>query len=125
MNPSATARRGLKNWLTSACTAGSPADRARFQSRIADMSHLRQRAPEHPTARTANLDRLSTPELLRAINHEDATVPRAVAKVIPQLARAVEEIAARLARGGRLFYIGAGTSGRLGCVDASEMPPTY
>jgi N-acetylmuramic acid 6-phosphate etherase len=73
------------------------------------------------------------------INREDATVARAVAKAIPAIAKAVEAIAARLAssplprlgggrgraRGGRLFYIGAGTSGRLGCVDASEMPPTY
>ena len=68
---------------------------------------------------------MPTKQLLRAINREDATVARAVAKGIPQITRAVDEIAQRLQRGGRLFYIGAGTSGRLGCVDASEMPPTY
>lgn len=88
-------------------------------------SSLRDLSTEQPNARTANLDKMSTERLLRAINREDASVPKAVAKAIPQIKRAVDEIAPRLQNGGRLFYIGAGTSGRLGCVDASEMPPTY
>jgi N-acetylmuramic acid 6-phosphate etherase len=68
---------------------------------------------------------LPAAKLLRVINREDAKVAGAVRKAIPQIARAVEAVSLRLAHGGRLFYIGAGTSGRLGCVDASEMPPTY
>ncbi|MCY3023612.1 MAG: hypothetical protein NTW87_31925 [Planctomycetota bacterium] len=89
------------------------------------MTNLRRLATEQPNPRTARLDRLAIPELLRVINREDATVAAAVARTIPQIARAVRKIVPRLKRGGRLFYIGAGTSGRLGCVDASEMPPTY
>ena len=82
-------------------------------------------ATERANPRTAGLDTMSTKAMLVAINREDATVPAAVAKAIPKIAQAVEAIADRLKKGGRLFYIGAGTSGRLGCVDASEMPPTY
>lgn len=75
--------------------------------------------------RTTNIDQLSTLEMLTVINEEDQAVPRAVAKELPQIARAVDEIAARFEKGGRLFYIGAGTSGRLGVLDASECPPTF
>lgn len=64
-------------------------------------------------------------ELLRNINREDQTVPLAVEKAIPQIERLVEQIVTRMQEGGRLFYIGAGTSGRLGIVDASECPPTF
>ena len=62
---------------------------------------------------------------LRVINDEDAMVAAAVRAELPQIAKAIDEIAARFARGGRLFYIGAGTSGRLGVLDASECPPTF
>lgn len=72
-----------------------------------------------------NLDELSTLDMLRIINDEDAKVAAAVRKELPQIARAVDEIAQRFRRGGRLFYIGAGTSGRLGVLDASECPPTF
>jgi len=72
-----------------------------------------------------NLDQLSTLDMLRVINDEDATVAAAVRAELPNIARAVDEIAARFNRGGRLFYIGAGTSGRLGVLDASECPPTF
>ncbi|QIX62048.1 N-acetylmuramic acid 6-phosphate etherase [Hymenobacter sp. BT18] len=72
-----------------------------------------------------NLETLSTRELLAGINSVDATVPQAVAKALPQLEALVEATVARLQRGGRLFYIGAGTSGRLGILDASECPPTF
>jgi N-acetylmuramic acid 6-phosphate etherase len=75
--------------------------------------------------RTADIDRLPTLEMLTLINEEDRSVPIAVAKELPQIARAVNEIADRFERGGRLFYIGAGTSGRLGVLDASECPPTF
>jgi N-acetylmuramic acid 6-phosphate etherase len=68
---------------------------------------------------------MSVRELLENINREDKTVPLAVEKAIPQIEALVTEVAKRMQEGGRLFYIGAGTSGRLGIVDASECPPTY
>ncbi len=71
------------------------------------------------------LETLSTAELLERINGEDATVPAAVARAIPQIEALVDRVVERMKRGGRVFYIGAGTSGRLGVVDASEIPPTY
>lgn len=72
-----------------------------------------------------HLEKMSVNELLTNINKEDKTVPLAVEKAIPQIEKLVNETVTRLANGGRLFYIGAGTSGRLGIVDASECPPTY
>jgi N-acetylmuramic acid 6-phosphate etherase len=71
------------------------------------------------------IDTLSTEEMLRVINGEDRTVADAVGAEIPHIARAVDAVAAAFERGGRLFYIGAGTSGRLGVLDASECPPTF
>lgn len=68
---------------------------------------------------------MSTYEMLRAMNDEDAKVASAVAAVLPQIARAVDAISAAFINGGRLIYIGAGTSGRLGVLDASECPPTF
>ena len=72
-----------------------------------------------------NLEQMPVAELLRHINEQDQTVPLAVAKALPQLEALVNIVADRMGKGGRLFYIGAGTSGRLGVVDASECPPTY
>ena len=71
------------------------------------------------------IDALPTEEILRVINAEDAHVPEAVAGQIPQITRAVDAIVCTLRAGGRLFYIGAGTSGRLGVLDAAECPPTF
>jgi len=71
------------------------------------------------------LEQMETVEVLQNINIEDSKVPPAVARVIPQIALLVDQIKQRLMHGGRLFYIGAGTSGRLGVLDASECPPTY
>lgn len=82
-------------------------------------------ATEQRNPRSRNLDQKSTREILRIINREDALVAHAVRREIPRIAHAVDEIAARLRNGGRLFYIGAGTSGRLGVLDASEVPPTF
>ncbi|MEG2849987.1 MAG: N-acetylmuramic acid 6-phosphate etherase, partial [Bacteroidales bacterium] len=73
----------------------------------------------------ANLDMMSTVELLRNMNKEDKNVPLAVEKCIPQIEKLVNGIVERMKKGGRLFYLGAGTSGRLGILDASEIPPTY
>ncbi len=82
-------------------------------------------ATEQRNPRSRNLDQKSTREILRIINREDALVAHAVRREIPKITRAVDEIVARLRSGGRLFYIGAGTSGRLGVLDASEVPPTF
>ncbi len=72
-----------------------------------------------------HLDRMEIHELLRHINHEDRQVPLAVEKALPQIEKLVEAIVDGMLAGGRLFYVGAGTSGRLGILDASECPPTY
>lgn len=72
-----------------------------------------------------NIDSLNTEEILKIINSEDRTVPDIVEKEIPQIAEAVELLVETFKQGGRLFYIGAGTSGRLGVLDAAECPPTY
>lgn len=72
-----------------------------------------------------NLENMSVLELLQNMNKEDKTVPLAVEKVIPAIEKLVNVIVERMQKGGRLFYTGAGTSGRLGIVDASECPPTY
>lgn len=72
-----------------------------------------------------NLDRLSTIEILQCMNDEDQTVPAVVGKNLDVIAQAVDLISAQMAQGGRLFYVGAGTSGRLGILDASECPPTF
>jgi N-acetylmuramic acid 6-phosphate etherase len=72
-----------------------------------------------------HLDKMSTYELLTNINKEDQTVPDAIKKIIPQIEKFVDQVYSKMAQGGRLFYIGAGTSGRLGVVDASECPPTF
>ena len=72
-----------------------------------------------------DLEKMSVHELLTNINKEDQTVPLAIAKVIPQIEVLVAQIVEKMQEGGRLFYTGAGTSGRLGIVDASECPPTY
>jgi N-acetylmuramic acid 6-phosphate etherase len=72
-----------------------------------------------------HLEKMSVHELLTNINKEDKTVPLAVEKAIPQLEKLVAAVVAKMREGGRLFYIGAGTSGRLGVVDASECPPTF
>ncbi|MGB1210725.1 MAG: N-acetylmuramic acid 6-phosphate etherase [Lacinutrix venerupis] len=72
-----------------------------------------------------HLEKMSTLELLQNINNEDKTVPLAVEKALPEIQKLVDQIVLKLKNNGRLFYIGAGTSGRLGIVDASECPPTF
>jgi len=86
--------------------------------KILPTTELRNRASE-------NIDRLSTKQIVDLINTEDALVPAAVARQSKQIAAAIDLIVARFKKGGRLFYVGAGTSGRLGVLDASECPPTF
>ncbi|MFB7784141.1 N-acetylmuramic acid 6-phosphate etherase [Streptomyces vinaceus] len=73
----------------------------------------------------AGIDRLSTLDIARTMNAEDAGVPAAVAAQLPRIAAAIDAIAPRMSRGGRLVYAGAGTAGRMGVLDASECPPTF
>ncbi len=86
--------------------------------KILPTTELRNRASE-------NIDRLSTQQIVDLINAEDSLVPAAVARQSKQIAAAIDLIVARFKEGGRLFYVGAGTSGRLGVLDASECPPTF
>jgi N-acetylmuramic acid 6-phosphate etherase len=80
---------------------------------------------EQENARTSNLNLLPVSEILELMNEEDSLVAAAVGRVLPQVDKAVSRIIERLREGGRLFYIGTGTSGRLGVLDASECPPTF
>ena len=80
---------------------------------------------EQENPNTKNIDRVSTLEAVRLINDEDKKVAAAVEKVTPEIAKVVDKIVERMKSGGRLFYIGTGTSGRLGVLDASEIPPTF
>ncbi len=89
------------------------------------MEELNRLDTEQRNAASANIDQLSTEEMVRLINREDHRCAEAVALVLPEIARSVDLIEGQLRKGGRLFYAGAGTSGRLGVLDAAECPPTY
>ncbi|MEM6283763.1 MAG: N-acetylmuramic acid 6-phosphate etherase [Chloroflexota bacterium] len=80
---------------------------------------------ENRNPKTMHMDQMSTEQLLTVMNEEDATVPLAVRTALPQLAELVDKTAERIRAGGRLLYVGAGTSGRLGVLDASECVPTF
>lgn len=80
---------------------------------------------EQRNPRSTNIDLSSTAEILKIINNEDKTIPLAVEKELPYIEKAVDKIVEAMKKGGRLLYFGAGTSGRLGVVDASECPPTF
>src|ERR1035441_4328493 len=82
-------------------------------------------ATEQRNPRSARMDEMSVEEILRLINSEDAKVAEAVSLEIPHITRVVEELVYRFKNGGRLFYVGAGTSGRMGIIDAAECPPTF
>lgn len=88
-------------------------------------AELRSLPTEQILPATYDLDRMSALEIARLINDADATVAAAVGRALPQIARAIDVVADCLRRGGRLIYVGAGTSGRLGALDASEIPPTF
>ena len=87
--------------------------------------NLSKLSTEQRNPRSMNLDTLSTEEILKLINSEDKLVPLAVEKEIPYITQAVEIVVDAFKKGGRLIYVGAGTSGRLGILDASECPPTF
>ncbi|MDO8360998.1 MAG: N-acetylmuramic acid 6-phosphate etherase, partial [Devosia sp.] len=89
------------------------------------MSELERLVSEGRNPTTFDIDLLSTSDILTRINDEDRGVPAAVAAVIPEISLAVERIVGAFQKGARLVYMGAGTSGRLGVLDASECPPTF
>jgi len=80
---------------------------------------------EQENEKTSNIDQVSTLEAIKLINNEDKKIAEAIEKILPDIAETVARIVERLQKDGRLFYIGTGTSGRLGVLDASEIPPTY
>src|SRR5579871_5832219 len=86
---------------------------------------IRSLTTEQRNPKSERLDSLSTLDILTLMNEEDKQVLSGVKQVLPLVASFVDEAAMRLAQGGRLFYVGAGTSGRLGVLDASECPPTF
>jgi N-acetylmuramic acid 6-phosphate etherase len=88
-------------------------------------STLRRLSTEQPNQSAGDLDRKSSLDIARLINAEDATVAPAVSRALPQIARAIDQVAAALRQGGRLIYVGAGTSGRIAALDAVECPPTF
>ena len=96
-----------------------------MQSKPRSKSDLRRLRTEQSHPATAELDCKSALEIARIINDEDATVAAAVRRALPQVARAIDLVAAALRKGGRLIYVGAGTSGRIAALDAAECPPTF
>jgi len=86
---------------------------------------IRKLATEQSLPAAVELDRMSSLEIARLMNHEDSTVAEAVRRALRQIARAIDVVAAGILHGGRLIYVGAGTSGRIGALDASEIPPTF
>ncbi len=90
-----------------------------------DLSKLKRLGTETANPASARIDRESSEGIAAIINAQDATVAEAVRKEIPNIGRGIDLIVASLQKGGRVFYIGAGTSGRIGCLDASEIPPTF
>lgn len=80
---------------------------------------------EQQNPKTMNIDLMSTEEIITVINQEDTLVPNVLARQVPNISEVVDKIVAAFKQGGRLIYVGAGTSGRLGIIDASECPPTY
>lgn len=89
------------------------------------MSDYSKLTTESYNAKTANIDKMSSLEIAKAINDEDKTVAYAVEKALPQIAKGIDALSDSLKTGGHIYYCGAGTSGRLGVLDASECPPTY
>ena len=89
------------------------------------MLNLNSLSTEKRNPKTENIDQLSTLEMVRLMNEEDKKVAFAIEKILPEIAQGIELIAEKLSQGGRLLYVGAGTSGRLGILDAVECPPTF
>ena len=103
----------------------SPRYTLEMPSRKVARNPRRRRITEERNAASKNLDRMSSLEIIRLMNREDQKVAPAVGRTAAAIARAIDEIVARMTVGGRLIYVGAGSSGRIGVLDASECPPTF
>jgi N-acetylmuramic acid 6-phosphate etherase len=112
--------RALKWFRSSRKSKGDHLPRTRPED-----SDLRQLSTERILPAARDLDRMSSLEIVRLMNREDSTIAAAVHRALPQIARAIDEVAAGIRHAGRLIYVGAGTSGRIGALDASEIPPTF
>ncbi|QKW08297.1 N-acetylmuramic acid 6-phosphate etherase [Streptomyces sp. NA04227] len=122
VGPSADSPTGPATDSTTGSAAPGPGSTAPYQRLTAELAHL---TTEQFRPELAEIDRLETLEIARIMNGEDASVAGAVARQLPAIAAAIDAAAARMSRGGRLVYAGAGTAGRLGVLDASECPPTF
>ncbi|MDD4960734.1 MAG: N-acetylmuramic acid 6-phosphate etherase, partial [Candidatus Marinimicrobia bacterium] len=89
------------------------------------MRQISDKTTEQQNVASKDIDQMSTREVLVTMNREDQKVPLAVEKAIPEIEQFIDKVVASMKKGGRLFYVGAGTSGRLGVLDASEIPPTF
>jgi N-acetylmuramic acid 6-phosphate etherase len=96
-----------------------------IEARSKENQFIDHRLTEQRNAASRNLDRMTTMEIVRLMNREDRRVAIAVGREIPSIARAVDAIVGGIRKGGRLFYVGAGSSGRMGVLDAAECPPTF
>src|SRR5207247_2305278 len=96
-----------------------------IKNRSKEILFIDHRLTEQRNAASRNLDRMTTMEIVRLMNREDRKVAIAVGRELPAIARAVDAIVNGIRKGGRLFYVGAGSSGRMGVLDAAECPPTF
>ena len=118
-------RRGYNAEMTSQPTKRKRAKRRRTEHWSIENSVTDHRLTEQRNAASRNLDRMTAMEIVRLMNREDRKVALAVGQELPAIARAVDAIVSGIRKGGRLFYVGAGSSGRMGVLDAAECPPTF
>ena len=111
--------------LTSTTTQELAADQAKEDVKKDPSSLLQELTTESQNDASQGFDTKSALEIARIINHDDAKVSAAVKKAIPEIAQVIDQVARSLRDGGRLIYVGAGSSGRIAALDASECPPTY
>lgn len=119
------AKQKLANLGQSDATQGDNSDSIEQDEKAQLLTELNQMVSEERNPNTMDIDQLSSEQILKQINHEDAQVANAITPCLPQIAQAVDYIVEGFQNGGRLVYIGAGTSGRLGILDAVECPPTF
>ncbi len=117
--------RGIFRGLYNAGMTSQPKKRRRTERQLTDHLLTEHRLTEQRNAASKNLDRMTSVEIVRLMNREDRKVAAAVGREIPAIARAVDAIVRGMRNGGRLIYVGAGSSGRMAVLDAAECPPTF
>jgi len=118
-------QRGYNAEMTTQPTKRNRAERRRTEHRSVENSITDHRLTEQRNAASRNLDRMTSAKIVQLMNREDRKVALAVGRELPAIARAVDAIVSGIRKGGRLFYVGAGSSGRMGVLDAAECPPTF